>query len=169
MQPWQVEAWITWMQTNPNAWRITSSICDQDPNNSPDHKRDTYEKLLKYNNTLKTPRGKILLKMETMDEVRKRCYNWNSWSKERAKKENGTGSTGRTTLKILTGIDKEIYELFYGKRLPNGASSPTVSDEFKLSLGIQFTSTNFQWTSSGHPVDIQWNFPNFMCPCDVMN
>ena len=25
MQAWQLEAWITWMQTNPNAWRITSS------------------------------------------------------------------------------------------------------------------------------------------------
>ena len=91
MQDWQVEAWITWMQNTKGAWRITSGIVDQNfSNNSPDHKRDTYEKLLKYNNTLKTPRGKILVKMETMDEVRKKCYNWNTWSKERAKKENGT-------------------------------------------------------------------------------
>ena len=139
MQPWQVEAWITWMQTNPNAWRITSSICDVDPNNSPDHKRDTYEKLLKYNNTLKTPRGKILLKMDSMEEVRKKCYNWNSWSKDRAKKENGAGSTGRSTLKTLKGIDKDIYELFYGRRLPDGASSPTVSEKYKLSLDIHWT------------------------------
>ena len=141
MQVWQVEAWISWMQTNPNAWRITSSICDQGyGGNTPDHKRDTYEKLLKYNNALKTPRGKILLKMEKMEQVRTRCYNWNAWSKDRAKKESGAGSTGRKTLKILTGVDKEIYELFYGKRLPDGASSPSVSDKFKLSLDNHWTS-----------------------------
>ena len=43
--------------------------------------------------------------MDLMEKVRKRCYNWNSWSKDRAKKENGAGSTGRTTLKTLIGIE----------------------------------------------------------------
>ena len=64
------------------------------------------------------------------------CYNWNSWAKERAKKENGAGSTGRKTLMTLKGVDKDIYELFYGRRLLNGPLPPTVSDEFELSVDI---------------------------------
>ena len=128
MQDWQSDAWITWMRNTTGAWRITSGIVDQNfGNNSLDHKREMYEKLLKYNNSLTPPKGRILVKYEFWEQVRKICYNWNSKSKKRAQKENGQGSTGRTTLKVLTGFDKDIYDLFYGKRLPKGATSPSVS------------------------------------------
>ena len=136
MQDWQVDAWITWMRNTKGAWRITSGIVDQNfSNNSPDHKRDVYEKLFKYNNELTPPKGRILLKFEKWDQVRKICYNWNARSKKRGGKESGPGSTGQRTLKVLKGVNKDIYDLFYGKRLPKGAASPTVSDKKNYNNG----------------------------------
>ena len=65
-----------------------------------------------------------LVKFPKRQLVRSRMYSWRQWVKKQTEK---SGKTGGKTPIPMEGMDKILYDLARGSRMPKGTNSPTRS------------------------------------------